>query len=243
MAPGATPGPMPMAAVSTEPLYGPAYAVPSAFTPVPVAVPDTCVPCPLQSIGFRIGLRDQRSACATRVVGVTGEVEAADHLRGGRSWDREAGGIVRCGGRVRGRAAGNEVVGRRARAAETAMDIVDAGVDHGDAHAGSRLAVAPPCLQRADQRHARVVVELDQRNLVDGDDTREGSQVVDQVVPPARRCRCRRSAPGTGPWRRCRRSAARRPRRPAPAHCAPCWLCPPRRRPPSTRPGRGPWCT
>ena len=55
LAPGATPGPMPMAAVSTEPLYGPAYAVPSAFTPVPVAVPDTCVPCPLQSIGFGSG--------------------------------------------------------------------------------------------------------------------------------------------------------------------------------------------
>src|SRR5574338_117918 len=43
---GATPGPMRKSCSGVVESYGPSYVVPSAFTPKPVAVPDTCEPCP-----------------------------------------------------------------------------------------------------------------------------------------------------------------------------------------------------
>ena len=132
----------------------------------------------------RIRLRDQCRTGAARVVGVAGEVEAADHLRGrvdlGRAvHDREPGRVVRRRRRVRRRAARDQVVRRGAGAAEAAVDVVDAGVDHGDAHAGTGHAVGAPRLLAADQRHAGVVVELDQRDHVHGLDARQIHQVGD----------------------------------------------------------------
>jgi hypothetical protein len=42
-------------AIGVAASYAPVYVVPSALTPLPAAVPATCVPCPLQSIGFGSG--------------------------------------------------------------------------------------------------------------------------------------------------------------------------------------------
>ena len=131
------------------------------------------VPAAVGAAVQRIAVRDRgRVGRDVGVVGVAGEVIAADHLGVGEGH----GGAIGLPGRSDRvvRLAVDEV-GRVARAAEVRVVEVDAGVDKADRLASARLPRSPR--RRApDVGHRMDVRSRERGDGMDGDYTRQGSQ-------------------------------------------------------------------
>src|SRR5690606_3296790 len=95
----------------------------------------------------RIGVGLRRGAGDARVVGRSGEIEAADDLRGRKRAGLDHRRIVR------------RVLGRVAAAAERRMRVIDTRVDDADLHAFAAADRFPYC-RRAAPGHALGIVEL-----------------------------------------------------------------------------------